>query len=91
MTYSYKMPDLEELMQVWPDEMEAALGSLPLPTADLDLSLDEYTKVICALLDIPVKGNLIESLHVLFTLFQMFKDIGCFPGGSRSGTPSLGR
>ena len=73
MTYSYKMPDLEELMQVWPDEMERALESLPLPTADMDLSLTEYAQVICALLDIPVKGNVVESLHVLFSLYQEFK------------------
>ena len=73
MSYSYKMPDLEELMQVWPDEMEQALESLPLPTADLDLSLVEYAQVVCALLDIPVKGNIVESLHVLFSLYQEFK------------------
>jgi intraflagellar transport protein 46 len=85
MNYTYKMPDLEELMQVWPDDMDAALASLPLPTADMDLSLDEYTKVICAMLDIPVKGNLVESLHVLFSLYQMFKDLGHFT--SRGSTP----
>ena len=73
MSYSYKMPDLEDLMQVWPDELEKALESLPLPTADLDLSLVEYAQVVCALLDIPVKGNIVESLHVLFSLYQEFK------------------
>jgi intraflagellar transport protein 46 len=87
MSYSYKMPDLEDLMQVWPDDMEAALSSLPLPTADMDMSLEEYTKVICAMLDIPVKGNIVESLHVLFSLYQMFKDIGYFAGASRGSTP----
>jgi intraflagellar transport protein 46 len=86
MSYSYKMPDLEDLMQVWPDDMEGALSSLPLPTADMDLSLEEYTKVICAMLDIPVKGNIVESLHVLFALYQMFKDIGCFSGTASRGT-----
>jgi intraflagellar transport protein 46 len=88
MTYTYKMPDLEQLMQIWPGEMDEALSSVPLPTADMDLSLEEYTKVICALLDIPVNGNLVESLHVLFSLFQMFKDIGYMPGGSRGETPN---
>jgi intraflagellar transport protein 46 len=63
MTYSYKM-------QVWPEEIEGALA------ADVDMTLEEHTKVICAMLDIPVKGNIVESLHVLFSLFQMFKDIG---------------
>jgi intraflagellar transport protein 46 len=89
MSYTYKMPDLEELMQTWPYEMEEALSSLPLPSAELDLSLEEYARVICALFDIPVKGNLVESLHVLFTLFQMTKDLGFAPGGSRAETPNL--
>ena len=87
--YSYKMPDLEDLMQFWPDELEKAFDSLPLPNAELDLSLDEYIKVICALLDIPVKGNAVESLHVLFTLYQQFKENHYFADNtdSRSVTP----
>jgi intraflagellar transport protein 46 len=88
MNYTYKMPDLGDLMQEWPEEMDGALSSLPLPTADMDLTIDEYTRVICAMLDIPVKGNIVESLHVLFSLYQMFKDFGHFPGtGSRGSTP----
>jgi intraflagellar transport protein 46 len=87
MNYTYKMPDLGELMQEWSEEMDGALESLPLPTAEMDLSVEEYTRVICALLDIPVKGNLVESLHVLFSLYQMFKDFGHFPGASRGSTP----
>jgi intraflagellar transport protein 46 len=76
--YSYKMPDLEELMQEWPPDMADALAALPLPTADMDLTLEEYSMIICAMLDITVKGNLVESLHVLFTLFQQFRDCGYF-------------
>jgi intraflagellar transport protein 46 len=76
--YSYKMPDLEDLMQEWPPDMAEALAALPLPTTDMDLTLEEYSRVICAMLDIPVKGNLIESLHVLFTLFQQFRECGYF-------------
>lgn len=78
MTYSFKVPDIEELMEPWADEMETALASLPLPGADLDLTLEEYARVICALLDIPVKGNLVESVHLLFTLYQQFKECNYF-------------
>jgi intraflagellar transport protein 46 len=85
------MPDLGDLMQEWPEEMEGALSSLPLPTADMDLTLEEYTKVICAMLDIPVKGNIVESLHLLFSRFQVFKDIGNFAGTSRGSTPQPGQ
>ena len=73
MQYSTKMPELEDLMEVWPEELENALKSLPLPDADLDLTVDEYIKVICAILEIPIKGNTIESLHVLFSLFAQFE------------------
>mgnify|MGYP001147653087 CR=1 FL=1 len=89
--YSYKMPEMEELMQFWPDELEKAFSVLPMPSADLDLSLDEFIRVVCALLDIPVKGNVVESLHVLFTLYQQFKENHYFTnatnGDSRGSTP----
>jgi intraflagellar transport protein 46 len=69
MTYTYKMPDLGDLMQEWPEEMDGAPAALPLPTAQMDFTLEEYTKVICAMLDIPVKGNIVELLHLLFSLY----------------------
>jgi intraflagellar transport protein 46 len=87
--YRKNMPDIENLMDQWPDEfeafLEAAQASVPpgtrggpaaavLPSPDLDLSLAEYVKVLCSLLDIPVYDNPIESLHVMFTLFQDFKN-----------------
>lgn len=87
MIYSYKMPDYETLLGEWPPEMEKALNSLPLPSAETDLTLEEYTKVICAILDIPVKGNIIESLHVLFTLYEQFKEHYYF-NQSRESTPA---
>ena len=89
MVYSYKMPDMEELMEFWPEELEKAFDSLPLPNADLDLSTEEYIKVICAMLDIPVKGNIVESLHVLFSLYQQFKGNAFFNpnSNSRGSTP----
>lgn len=38
-----------------------------------DVDLKTFSKLICALLDIPVHDNIIESLHVLFTLYSEFK------------------
>lgn len=32
-----------------------------------------FTKMVCALLDIPVHDNPIESLHLLFSLYAEFK------------------
>lgn len=37
------------------------------------LDLLSYSKLVCALLDVPVYDNIIESLHVLFSLFLEFK------------------
>ncbi|GLE06386.1 hypothetical protein PINS_up015633 [Pythium insidiosum] len=71
--YSKPMPDIESLMQVWPDEFEELLAKTPLPSAALDVSLEQYSRVICALLDIPVHRNVFESLHVLFTLYLEFR------------------
>jgi intraflagellar transport protein 46 len=70
--YNQKMPEMEELMEPWSPKFEEVLGAIPLPGDDLDLEFDEYARVICALLEIPVKGNIIESLHHLFTLYSTF-------------------
>lgn len=85
--YSYKMPDLNELLVEWPEALEKALQSIPLPSADMDLTIEEYAKIICAFLDIPVKGNIIESLHVLFTLFMTFEENQHFPENDAPKTP----
>jgi intraflagellar transport protein 46 len=54
--YKKSMPDVEALMDVWPEEFEDALSRsrVPLPSVNLDLSLEEYIKVWCSLLDVPV-------------------------------------
>ncbi|KAL4088461.1 hypothetical protein PRIC1_012881 [Phytophthora ramorum] len=71
--YTKTMPDIESLMQVWPEEFEELLSKTILPSADLDMGLEQYVRVICALLDIPVHKNVYESLHVLFTLYLEFR------------------
>merc|ERR1719277_1371653 len=53
--YSRRMPDIEQLMQVWMAEFEDYLQQNALPNlADLDLDLKEYIKVIASILDVPV-------------------------------------
>lgn len=71
--YTKTMPDIESLMQVWPEEFEELLGKTSLPGASMDMALEQYVRVICALLDIPVHKNVYESLHVLFTLYLEFR------------------
>lgn len=79
--YSQPMPDIESLMQVWPDDVEEMLqGGLKLPGGQMEMTLEEYAKTICAILDIPVHASkdessgLLQSLHLLFTLWSEFKN-----------------
>ncbi|CAH3028209.1 unnamed protein product [Porites evermanni] len=72
--YQRNMPDIEFLMQEWPAEFEELLNQVGLPTADLDVELNQYVDLVCGILDIPVHSNRIHALHVLFTLFSEFKN-----------------
>ncbi|KAI9094322.1 intraflagellar transport complex B protein 46 C terminal-domain-containing protein [Phlyctochytrium arcticum] len=54
--YSKRMPDIEELMQVWPEEIEAGLENLELPSADLDLPLPQLAQLLTLFLGIPIAG-----------------------------------
>uniref|UniRef100_A0A096LRA2 Intraflagellar transport protein 46 homolog n=1 Tax=Poecilia formosa TaxID=48698 RepID=A0A096LRA2_POEFO len=72
--YSRTMPDLDSLMQEWPPEVEELLGALQLPPARLACSLPQYADLVCSLLDIPVHGTRVQSLHLLFCLYLEFRD-----------------
>ncbi|KAG4090331.1 hypothetical protein H8356DRAFT_1352538 [Neocallimastix lanati (nom. inval.)] len=88
--YTRRMPDIEDLMQVWPSEIEDELNNIELPSADLDLPLIDYIHLLLVLLDIPISSDnskvnelnretenlrsTIESLHVMFTLYSEFKN-----------------
>jgi intraflagellar transport protein 46 len=72
--YKHNHPDIDTLMQVWPDKFEKSLDHIPLPSPDLDVSLTEYSKILCSLLDIPVYDNPVESLYVMFSLYLEFKN-----------------
>ncbi|CAK9035355.1 unnamed protein product [Durusdinium trenchii] len=72
--YSRRMPDIEQLMQVWPGEFEEFLQNNPLPDlADLELDLPSYVKIFASVLDVPVYNQITETLHVIFTLYSEFK------------------
>lgn len=95
--YARPMPDIERLMQEWPPELEELLKTNALPGADLDMTVDEYARVVCALLDIPVypsatsaAGSLVQSLHVLFTLYGEFKANAHFAALAGSGGAAAG-
>lgn len=59
-----------------------------LPSADMNMSVKEYANVICSIMDIPVYGSVVQSLHVLFTLYSEFKSNQHFmnmQGGAAGG------
>jgi intraflagellar transport protein 46 len=85
--YSKPMPDVEALMQEWPEQIEALLSTIESPSADLDLSLEEFSRVACALTGVPVHNSeiLVQSLHVLFTLYAEFRANQHFQVGGADG------
>ncbi|OQR87178.1 hypothetical protein ACHHYP_09405 [Achlya hypogyna] len=67
--YTKPMPSFDTLLELWPEALEPMMQVLP--TADLQVSLHDFARIVCVLLDIPVyPGQLKQSLHVLFTLYQ---------------------
>jgi intraflagellar transport protein 46 len=71
--YTKPMPDIDNLMQEWPPQVEETLKESGLPTADFDCDTTTYVDIICSLLDIPIHKSRIQSLHVLFSLYSAFK------------------
>lgn len=68
-----RLYDIDNLMQEWDPEVEVMLRTVALPPSDLDCSLEEYVSIICSIVDIPVHGSRIASLHQLFTLYNEFR------------------
>ncbi|KAF0028889.1 hypothetical protein F2P81_017994 [Scophthalmus maximus] len=72
--YGHAMPDIDSLMQEWPSELEELLGRVQLPPARLCGGLAQYVDVVCGMLDVPVHGSRVQSLHLLFSLYLEFRD-----------------
>lgn len=77
--YSKNMPDIEALMQIWPEKMENGLNEVKIPNENIKMSTENYAKIVCNMLDIPIhKVNsnkaIIEALHVLFSLYSVVKE-----------------
>ncbi|KAJ9588361.1 hypothetical protein L9F63_018287 [Diploptera punctata] len=72
--YSRTMPDVDNLMQEWPADVEQQLKETGLPLADLDCDLPQYVDIVCNVFDIPVYESRIQSLHVLFMLYSAVKN-----------------
>lgn len=89
------MPEFDTLMEEWPQEMEHALQENPFPTPDIDMHVADYARLICAMTDIPIhksanNKSVIESLHVLFTLFVEFRNNQHFKQFQNTNEPDGG-
>jgi len=78
-TYTKQMPDLESLMQLWPQGLEKIIKEIAFPDEKLNMSIADYSKLICNMVDIPIhklnnNKSTVEALHVLFTLYSEFKE-----------------
>jgi intraflagellar transport protein 46 len=77
--YTKQMPDIESLMQIWPEGMENVLKEIAFPDEKLNISVENYAKLVCNMVDIPIhklnnNKSVVEALHVLFTLYSEFKE-----------------
>lgn len=52
--YTKNMPDIETLMQEWHPDMEQAFRQIQFPGPEIDMSVGDYARIICAMADIPV-------------------------------------
>lgn len=72
--YQKPMPSIDSLMREWPPEFEELLKEVSLPSPELDVDLNTYADILCALLDIPVYKSRVQSIHALLNLFSEFKN-----------------
>lgn len=77
--YTKRMPDFDNLMEEWPPAIEHVLKDVKFPGPDIELSTEDYAKVMLTMLDIPVHNlpenkGIIEGLHMMFTLYSTFKE-----------------
>lgn len=64
------MPDIDNLMEQWPPQVEDKLNELQLELSRLDCDLPQLVDIVCNLLDIPTRENArLEALHTLFILY----------------------
>lgn len=64
--------------------MEKGFKSVPFPDENINLNLENYAKIICNLMDIPIhklntNRSVIEALHVLFSTYYEFMTNKHFP------------
>ena len=66
--YRKAMPDIDKLMEEWEPEFEELLKTTPLPDENLEVTLAEFAKIACGLLDVPVRHPIVSPQRPLLRL-----------------------
>lgn len=76
--YQKRMPDIDQLMQPWDSSFDKIMQNGPLKDSSIPIKTELLSQIACNIFDIPVhkedpnKKSMIESLHVLFSLYASF-------------------
>ncbi|KAJ3269066.1 Intraflagellar transport protein 46 [Terramyces sp. JEL0728] len=87
-TYTRRMPDIETLMQVWPQDFEEALSDAvtpnltqnTLPSPDIDMPLKNYIELVALILDIPLfsqndkKNQHSKIIEAVHVIFTLYSE-----------------
>lgn len=68
------MPELDDLMQEWPEVTEKLLKLHGFPSHNINYPLSAYVDIVCCLFNIPLYKNKTQSLHLLFSLYAAIKN-----------------
>lgn len=71
--YEKNMPDLNNLMQEWSDEMESIIKTDGFLKPQKNTNISEYIETVCNTFSIPVVTKKIHSLYLLFCLYTAIK------------------
>ncbi|KRT80476.1 hypothetical protein AMK59_7003, partial [Oryctes borbonicus] len=82
--YTENMPDIDDLMQAWPEKMETLLKVHGFPNHQSCQKLNQYIDIVCCMFDIPIYKNKIQSLHLLFSLYAAIKNSQLYKASTNS-------
>ncbi|CAG9856692.1 unnamed protein product [Phyllotreta striolata] len=83
MRFTEPMPDLDDLMQEWPEAVENELKEKGFPKPD-GVPLEQYVSVVCNLFQIPQAKKKIQSVYLLFCLYAAIKQTQLYKASSSS-------
>ena len=67
------MPDVELLMQEWPNQFEQLLATVNLPSSSLDCTLSEYVDIICG----ETIGHVMSPWHNKYCTLNPIGNVNC--------------